>query len=163
MGMDHDAMKMDHDDMPGESSAAYLRIQNRGESDVTIVSATSDAAARSPFIARSRMATWRAWKPSNSVIIPAGETLDLAPGGLHIMLMDLQADLPPGSALTLRLECDAGESYDLEFPVMTMQMSELDDAVAIGDLVFSQRWARPAQAGGTANHAQLHDSATPSG
>ncbi|MYD11477.1 MAG: copper chaperone PCu(A)C [Chloroflexi bacterium] len=155
-------MNMGHGETPGESSAAYLRIQNRGEGDVTLVSATSAAAAELSFhrtVADGDMARMEA---VNSVLIPAGETVDLAPGGLHIMLLDLQADLPPESALTLRLACDSGETYDLDFPVMTMRMGELDDEVAIGDLVFSQRWARPAQAGGMTNHAQMHDSATPS-
>ena len=144
---DTDAMTMDHGDMAGESSAAYLRIQNRGADDLTIVSASSAAAAEVAIhrtVAQDDMARMDAL---DSLRIPAGETVELAPGGLHIMLSGLTADLAPGSALTLRLQSDSGASYDLEFPVMNMLMSELDDAVAFGDLVFSQRWARPAQAG----------------
>lgn len=146
----------------GESSAAYLRIQNRGDSDMTIVAATSDAAAAAAIHRTVSDSDMARMESVDGLLIPAGETVDLAPGGLHIMLMDLQADLPPESALTLRLVCDSGASYDLDFPVMAMRMGELDDAVAFGDLVFSQRWARPAQASDMTDHARMHDAAAPS-
>jgi len=149
------AVDMDHSARPG--SAVYLRIHNRGTSDMTIVSASSEAAEEAAFhrtVVNYHIARMEA---VDSLLIPAGETVDLSPGGLHIMLTALTADLPPGKALTLRLLSDAGESYDLDIPVMNMLMSEQDDAVAIGDLVFSNRWARPAQAGG------MDMPATPSG
>ena len=141
-----DTIELEHGAMAG--SAVYLRIQNRGASDMTIVSADSAAAAGNAFhrtVVEDDMARMEA---VDSLLIPAGETLDLTPGGLHIMLTGLTADLAPESALALRLECDSGEVYELEIPVMNMLMSELDDAVAFGDLVFSNRWARPAQAAG---------------
>lgn len=142
-----DMMDMDHDAMPGESSAVYLRIRNRGESDVTIVTVDSVAAAEVAFHRTVLEGDIARMEAVDSLRIPAGETVDLSPGGLHIMLTGLTADLPPQSALTLRLQSDSGESYDLDVPVMNMLTSEPDDAVALGDLVFSQRWARPAQAG----------------
>lgn len=139
---------MDHSAMPGESSAVYLRIRNRGDSDVTIVSASSAAAAELAFHRTAVEDDMARMEALDSLRIPAGETVDLAPGGTHIMLTGLTADLPPQSVLALRLERDTGEVYDLDFSVMNMLMSELDDAIAIGDLVFSNRWARPARAGG---------------
>lgn len=146
--MNHgDMPDMDHGAMPGESSAVYLRIRNRGDGDVTIVSASTAAAAEVAFHRTALAGEMARMKAVDSLRIPAGDTLDLAPGGLHIMLSGLAADLPPESALTLRLESESGEVYELEIPVMNMRMSELDDAVEIGDLVFSQRWARPARTG----------------
>ena len=147
--MDHSDMSdMDHGDTPGEASAVYLRIHNRGEDDMTIVSAESAAAAAAEFhrtVVEDDMARMEAM---DSLLIPAGETVELTPGGLHIMLTGLHDHLPPESELALRLACDTGAVYDLDFSVMNMLMGELDDAVAIGDLVFSQRWARPARAAG---------------
>ncbi len=166
MDMEHDEMpEMDHSDMsdvdhsatPGESSAAYLRIHNSGAADVTIIAASSAAAAEVAIhrtVLQGEMARMEA---VDSLLIPAGEAVDLAPGGTHLMLIELTADLPPGGALTLRLESDSGDHYDLDVPVMNMLMGEPDDAVAIGDLVFSRRWARPAQAPG------MNMRATPSG
>lgn len=153
---DAGAMDMDHSAMPGESSAAYLRIENRGDSDVTLVSASSAAAAEVAFHRTLVEGDRARMEALDSLVIATGETVDLAPGGLHIMLSGLTADLPPGSELTLRLQSDSGEVYEVAFGVMNMLMGELDDALLIGDLVFSQRWARPAQAG-------MNRRATPAG
>ncbi len=138
-------VEMDHSAMPG--SAVYLRIHNRGQSDLTLVSASSSAARTLAFhrtVVEDDIARMEA---VDSFFLPAGETLDLRPGGLHIMLTGLTDDLLPESAMPLQLECDSGEVYALEIPVMKMMMSERDDAVDIGDLVFSNRWARPALSG----------------
>jgi periplasmic copper chaperone A len=40
----------------------------------------------------------------DAIDLPAGSTVELAPGGLHIMLLDLVADLSPGDAFALTLE-----------------------------------------------------------
>ena len=144
---DADTMDMDHSALPGESSAAYLRIRNRGESDITLVSASTTAAAEVAFHRTVVEGDKMRMEALDDLRIAVGETVVLAPGGLHIMLSGLSGDLTPETTLTLRLEEESGAIYELEIPVMNMLMSELDDAVAIGDLVFSQRWARPAQAG----------------
>ena len=83
----------------------------------------------------------------DALVIPAGETLELRPGGTHIMLSGLHQDLAPDSIFSLQLKCGSGEVYDLDIHVADMFMSDMDDAVEFGDLTFSDRWARPARAG----------------
>jgi len=41
--------------------------------------------------------------------LPAGEPLELRPGGYHLMLMDLKQPLKAGDKVPLRLEIDAGD------------------------------------------------------
>lgn len=146
VGMDHG--EMDHSQMSGESSAVYMRIANGGETDVTIVSAKSAAAARIEFHRTIIEDDIARMETLPNLRIPAGETVALEPGGAHIMLMALKADLLPEGQFTLQLTCDAGAVYNLDITVADMLMNDLDDAVAIGDLVFSNRWARPARKGG---------------
>ena len=131
----------------GESSAVYMQITNRGDTDITILSASSAAAKRVELhrtIIENDIARMEA---QNGLVIPAGETVELGPAGAHIMLMALTADLVPNNQFALQLICDSGETYNLDISVVDMRMNDLDDAVQIGDLVFSNRWARPAQAG----------------
>ncbi len=46
----------------------------------------------------------------DSIVIPAGETVSLEPGGLHIMLLDLQTELEPGDTIEVTLVfAEAGE------------------------------------------------------
>ena len=53
--------------------------------------------------------------------LPAGQTVELKPGGYHVMLMDLKAALPKGASvpLTLRFEDAKGtrSSLELKLPV----------------------------------------------
>jgi copper(I)-binding protein len=49
-------------------------------------------------------------KPVSSIAVPAGQTVKLQPGGYHIMLMDLPAQLEVGSRFDVTLTFDrAGE------------------------------------------------------
>ncbi len=156
-----DMMAMDHGELPGESSALYLRIHNRGQSDATLVAASSPAAREVAFHRTVTGDGMARMKAVESLHIPAGKTLELAPGGLHIMLTSLTTDLLPDSAMTLRLAGESGETYDLDIRILDMPMGDLDDAFEIGDLVFSNRWARPASAG-RMDRAEMGMSATAS-
>lgn len=132
--------------MSGGSSAVYMQIMNQGDSDITIRSASSavaDVVELHRTIIKDDVARMEAL---DGLLIPAGEMVELQPGGVHIMLNMLSADLPPDSQFMLQLIDDAGAVYDLNVAVLDMPPSDLDDAIEIGDLAFSYRWARPANA-----------------
>jgi copper(I)-binding protein len=44
------------------------------------------------------------------IALPAGATVELAPGGLHLMLIDLVEDLGPGDTFELTLEFEQAET-----------------------------------------------------
>ncbi len=151
----NDMAPMDHSGMegaPGEASAVYMRIENRGEIDRVIISAESAAVEQIDFhqtIIDDDIARMEALE---ALIIPAGETLELRPGGAHIMLSGLREDLRSEEQFTLQLKCGAGEVYDLDISIADMLTGELDDTTEFGDLVFSNRWARPARAATMSHH-----------
>lgn len=62
-------------------------------------------------------------RPIGQLALPAGKTVELKPGGYHLMLMDLKAPLMPGSSVpvTLRLRDAKGveSRLDLQLPVAT--------------------------------------------
>ncbi|MCY4018240.1 MAG: copper chaperone PCu(A)C [Chloroflexi bacterium] len=73
----------------GESSAVYMQIENSGASAVAIAAANSTAAHQVEFhrsIIDDDIARMEAVE---TLVIPAGERLELRPGGLHIMLRQL--------------------------------------------------------------------------
>lgn len=152
----NDMAPMDHSSMDGtsgEASAVYMRIKNRGDADRVIISAESAAAEQLDFhqtVVENDIARMEALE---TLVIPAGETLELRPGGTHIMLSRLSKDLWTEDKFTLQLKCSTGEVYHLDISIADMPMGDLDDATKYGDLVFSNRWARPARAGDMA-HAQ---------
>ncbi|MDE2856772.1 MAG: copper chaperone PCu(A)C [Chloroflexota bacterium] len=141
--------------MTGESSAVYMQIENSGASAVVIAAAKSAAAHQVEFhrsVVDDDIARMEAVE---TLVIPAGERLALRPGGLHIMLRQLKTDLKPGSSIDLHLELDTGEMIQLSIPILNMLMDEDPAPTAIGNLVFSKLWARPASAASAQDHEAM--------
>ena len=116
-----DAMaSMIHRNMDGESageaSAVYMRISNRGATDHIIVSAYSAAAERIDFHRTIIKDDIARMEKLATLVIPAGETLELRPGGAHIMLSGLQEDLRRENSFSLQLHFSTGEVYDNRYP-----------------------------------------------
>jgi copper(I)-binding protein len=65
----------------------------------------------------------------NGLELPAGQTIELKPGGYHIMLMDLKAPITTDSTvpLTLTFQDAAGRpsTVELKLPVKTMAASNM--------------------------------------
>ncbi len=143
--------------MSGETSALYMHITNRSDDAVIIRAAETSAASQVEFhetMVENHVARMRTL---DSLVIAGGETLELRPGGKHIMLRQLTADIMPGSQLAFRLILDSGESIDLQAAVRDQAMDMWEDETEVGGLAFSQIWLRPAGAGSMAemNHGDM--------
>ena len=78
------------------SSAAYLKITNNGVSDDRLISAKAAIAQRVEIHSMEMdNGVMRMRAINGGLFIAAGESVTLAPGGLHIMLMGLTTDLAP--------------------------------------------------------------------
>ena len=88
----------------GSVSAAYMRISNNSGADITLIGARTDAASAVEVHETTvvddiaRMA-----RLEEGLLIPAGGSAELRPGGLHIMLIDVQRDLIVDESLALTL------------------------------------------------------------
>ena len=142
-----DMPDMEHRMPMGESSAVYMRIRNLGTSEIALVAASSPAAMDISFHQTMVENDMARMESLAQLRIAAGESIELAPGGRHIMLGGLTGELAPGSHFQLQLRGENGKLYELDIPVMTMPMKELDASQQIGTLEFSAIWARPASAG----------------
>lgn len=136
-----DATHMGHGG--GSTSAVYLQMTNPTAEDITLVSAES-AVAGVVELHESRMENdvMQMRPVEGGIVVPAEGEATLQPGGLHIMLLDLQQPLVLETAfmLTLTFSIDGQDellSYPLAVPV-------LEEAPAsIEGLRISQIWARP--------------------
>lgn len=50
---------------------------------------------------------------SSPLVVKAGESHELAPGGDHFMLMEMENHIAPGESLDLKVELEGGEELDL--------------------------------------------------
>ncbi len=60
--------------------------------------------------------------------LPAGQTVRLAPGGLHLMLMDLKSGLKQGETVPVTLEFEKAGKVDVPFQVEAVGAGKKSDA-----------------------------------
>lgn len=150
-GDDMNAMAgMDMPDMQmGGTSAVYMNITNNGENEVAIISGSADVAGEVELHETTvdDNGVARMVEQGDGIFIPAGETVALEPGGLHVMLLDLQSDLAEGDTTSVSLVFDTGDEITLE-PVIQTEAPEDTETIEVGDLVIAGVWARPSAGGG---------------
>lgn len=105
-GLAADTLKVDEArvvaTVPGQTvAAAYLTLES--PKDARVVSAESDVAESVQFHAMSMQGDVMRMRRLETLDLPAGRALRLAPGGIHMMLTGLRAPLRPGGAVVLRL------------------------------------------------------------
>jgi periplasmic copper chaperone A len=112
---DHSA----HSETPSSVvSAAYMTIQNTGDAPERLISVTSEHVTEITIhesVIENDIATMR--QIESGLEIPAGGTVELRPGGMHLMLMDPHHDLIAGNTLELSLNFESGLVVTLEVPI----------------------------------------------
>lgn len=98
----------------GDHSAAYMTIVNEGGADVAIVDASAPVGDTELHESVDEDGVHR-MDHVESIVVPAGEAVELNPGGLHIMLMNLVEDLEEGDEFEVTLVLDSGD--ELQVPV----------------------------------------------
>ena len=147
MDSDDDSHNMDDMDMSGETSAVYMTITNNGDESITIVGAESDIAGLAELHETVVENDIASMQPVDTLVIEAGDTLDLTPGRIHIMLMQLKQDVVADESVDISLILKSGDTVTVTALVQDMLMDDIEGTTEIGDLVFSNVWARPASAG----------------
>jgi copper(I)-binding protein len=89
---------------------AYLQLQNTGGAADRLLGASTSAAERVELHSMQMSGDVMRMRQVDAIELPAGATVELAPGGLHLMLMGLKAPLRAGERLPLVLRFEkAGE------------------------------------------------------
>lgn len=101
----------------GASSAAYARISNTGREADRLLSAWSDIAARVELHTHIMDGGIARMRQVDTIELPAGRSVDLRPGGLHVMFLDLLRPLAAGETVVVRLVFEKAGEIRLELPV----------------------------------------------
>lgn len=89
---------------------AYVQLRNAGNAADRLLGASTSAAERVELHSMQMSGDVMRMRQVDAIELPAGATVDLAPGGLHLMLMGLKAPLRAGDKLPLVLRFEkAGE------------------------------------------------------
>jgi len=83
---------------------AYLSITNNGKTPDALIAASTPAAARVEFHQTTLADGMARMRPMTEIVIAAGATVKIEPGGIHLMLAELRAPLEVGKSVPLLLE-----------------------------------------------------------
>ncbi len=87
----------------GENGAVFLTITNAWPEDDALLSASSSVAAAVEIHRSTMQDGVMSMTPQERVDLPSGQEVVFEPGGLHIMLINLQQDLDPGDTFEITL------------------------------------------------------------
>jgi copper(I)-binding protein len=109
-----------------EATAAYMKIRNLGEAPLKLIGASSPIATRiEPMITTKQVRNGQEILGMENVAeleIPPGGTLELKPGGNHLMIMGLTSHPKEGERVKLTVRFAPGDHrLDLEIPVLRQE------------------------------------------
>ena len=99
-------------------AGGYLTIENKGSAPDRLVGGTGDVAGRVEIHEMAMNNGVMTMRPlDKGLTIEPGKTVKLAPGGYHVMLMDLKNPLKQGEKVPLTLEFEKAGKVTLSLDV----------------------------------------------
>ncbi|QEW06075.1 copper chaperone PCu(A)C [Nitrincola iocasae] len=103
---------------PGQpNSAAFMQLENATQTDLAVITAQSSASEVAELHTHTNVDGVMQMRQVDSIALPAGETTELKPGGLHIMLIGLKQPLADGDQIDLTLTFSDGSATEVTVPV----------------------------------------------
>ena len=101
-------------------TGAFATFDNHTDHDITIVGGTAEIAGmvqvHEVLMLDGEM---KMQEKEGGIVIPAGESVTLEPGGLHIMLMGLKKPILVGDKVTLTIDLDGYEDQTVTWDAKT--------------------------------------------
>lgn len=98
-------------------AAGYLTIANAGNAADTLVSAASPRAARVELHEMTMNGAMMQMRPATATPIPAHGQVALAPGGAHLMFVDITAPFVAGETVPVTLTFEHAGVVSVALPV----------------------------------------------
>lgn len=99
------------------ATAAFMVIKNGGETDVKVVKADNPASKATELHTHLNEGGVMKMRPVTAIDIKAKGEAVLKPGGLHVMLINLNAAMKEGDLVPITLTFDDGSSKKVEAKV----------------------------------------------
>ena len=94
-----------------DMTAIFGALVNHSDKDITITGFSTSLNAKVNQMHET--VDGKMQEMSSPLVVKAGESHELAPGGDHFMLMEMENHIAPGESLELQVELEGGEELDL--------------------------------------------------
>lgn len=104
---------------PNNNSAAYMKISNATDRQITIIGASAAMVANNVELHESFVDEQGISRMTSidRIVVPANSEIELRPGGIHIMLLDLKSNLSSGDKFNLEIEVENMDLISVEATV----------------------------------------------
>ncbi len=103
---------------PGQSAALYMELSNTGGTDDSLIGASCECAQSASVHLTEERDGVSMMVATDQLPLPAQETVELHPGGSHIMLVGLSDPLKVGSTVKISLHFADSEDMTVDAPVV---------------------------------------------
>jgi periplasmic copper chaperone A len=101
-----------------QGGGGFLVLRNRGPSADRLISGSTPLAERFELHTMSMKGDVMEMRQVDAIELPAGKTVELKPGGLHVMFIGLKQPLAIGSKVPVTLKFEKAGEVKVEFDVM---------------------------------------------
>lgn len=106
--------------VPGQQVAGgFLKIDNNGAAD-KLISASSPVAGEVQIHEMAMEGNVMKMRQVKDITVPAGGSVELKPGGYHLMLMNIKGPLAVGDSIPVKLKFAKAGEVEVRFPVKAM-------------------------------------------
>ncbi|MXN66014.1 copper chaperone PCu(A)C [Stappia sp. GBMRC 2046] len=100
------------------AGGGFITITNHGSQDDLLVAASTSVSDRAEIHEMSVVDNVMKMRHvPGGVPVPAGETVELRPGGFHVMFLDLKEPLKQGDTLTVSLTFEKAGTVEVPFTI----------------------------------------------
>ncbi|RKT44245.1 copper chaperone PCu(A)C [Thiocapsa rosea] len=108
---------------PGQpNSAVFMSLENQTGENQALVGAESHVSETVELHTHVEEGGMMRMRRIEKIEVPAGETVTLKPGGLHVMLIGLKQPLEPDDAVDLTLIFEDGSRMPVQAPVRRIEV-----------------------------------------
>ena len=106
--------------VPGQQVAGgFMKIENKGSVD-QLISASSPVAGEVQLHEMAMEGNVMKMRQVKDIPVPAGGSIELKPGGLHLMFMNIKAPLTAGETVPVKLKFAKAGEVEVKMPVNAM-------------------------------------------
>jgi len=103
---------------PGQQVAGgFMKIQNKGNAPDQLLSASSPAAGEVQLHEMAMDGNVMKMRQVKDIAVPAGGSVELKPGGYHLMFLNLKGPFVAGETVPVKLKFAKAGDVEVKFPV----------------------------------------------
>ena len=103
-----------------KAGGAFVKIKNTGAAD-KLIAVSSPVAKEMQLHTMSMEGNVMKMREVKAIDIPANGTVELQPGGFHLMLIDLKSQLKAGDQIPVKLKFEKAGELEVRFQVKDMR------------------------------------------